>query len=188
MVDGVEVDQGLGQQLAEQYQQQTIFQNNSDNNNNNNKHKINKTENNTIWSLSTGAILTIGGGLNFSLGISGNLDNKAFIYLKWGTSIGFEGSAGGELTVTHGQTLYQTLVEANNIDPAINPIEINGGYGPFNPIILLSSRNNGYKFEGNGWGVGPAIGLSANSTWQSITTPIFDLFNSLIMPGIFDKP
>ena len=39
MVDGVEVDQGLGQQLAEQYQQQTIFQNNSDNNNNN-KHKI----------------------------------------------------------------------------------------------------------------------------------------------------
>ena len=27
MIDGVEVDQGLGQQLAEQYQQQTVFQN-----------------------------------------------------------------------------------------------------------------------------------------------------------------
>ena len=34
MIDGVEVDQGLGQQLAEQYQQQTDFQNNNGNNNN----------------------------------------------------------------------------------------------------------------------------------------------------------
>ena len=106
-IDGVEVDQELGQQLSEQYQRQMDWGNKDKNNSHNDKRdessqkNSNDTFKNRLFTLSTGGGISYPFGLHVEFGMLfplEDLNNNTYptfrMFYQWGYSLGSEAYIG----------------------------------------------------------------------------------------------
>jgi len=187
MVDGVEVDQELGEQMSEQYQQQMALQNNNGNKNQNqnNKDDNSKSKNNgrnqkdALITVNASAALSGAAGGNVEFGMLFNLNDflkspSFSLYYRWGYSIGFEAYAGFGINMYNSS--MQDFLGTNTSSFANNPNwhEIQVGYGN------ITFDQTGVVGAGGGLGVGTGFGDNlTNQTEITIPFPLKYLFNPI---------
>ncbi len=175
MVDGVEVDQGLGQQLAEEYHQNQQFQQRNNGNKSTNHQTSRK---HFLVTLNANAALSGAAGGNVEFGVLFNLNNFSnnltfSFYYKLGYSIGYEAYA------TFGGTMYyssmQDFLGSNTKSFANNQNGHNIQAGPFN----FSADQKGFNGIGGSLGVGTGFGDNLTNRVEA-TTPF--ILNFLFDP------
>lgn len=203
-IDGVPIDQGLGEELAQEYQQETALQNqgndernqNSENQNlqqqgneNLDKNKKGKAKE-KLLNASLGGSFAIGGGLNGAIGYVVDLNGKGYYYFKWGTSNGVSASIGADITISS-QSMEESIGSGSTIDPYENSNEVTGNFIlPVGPVMVLSSKNSGLKPIGKGisGGYGWRFSGVVNTTWQTFATPVIDIGRLLLGLTVADRP